>query len=257
VAAILLAAALGGAAQAQQGPITDPMAARLSAEGAGGIAAGIYTTDASRRYGSSRFVLEPYADEYLLRFDDSPEKFVLSMERGVLGSKLLRYDTGAPALRVSIWGGLTLYTPDAPYGVPATREGDAPDLALTPVSASDLSAAMQDESSHLAYVQNIALDFAADPSVLKADGETRAVAFDTLTNTVTGIERFLTAPSARQALTHRVSKVRVTEGAKPTLLIAGRDLMVSFVPGEGYDGRASSHAIAHELGKLLQVSTQE
>ena len=116
---------------------------------------------------------------------------------------------------------------------------------------------MHDESSHLSYVQNIALDFAADPSVMKSDGETRAVAFDTLTNTVTGIERFLTQPAARQALTGRISAVRVTEGAKPTLLIAGRALMVSFVPGEGYDGRASSHAVAHELGKLLQVSTPE
>jgi hypothetical protein len=245
--AILIAAA-SGAATAQD----DPMAARLSAEGVGGIAAGEYATD-----GGSRFVLEPYADEYLLRFADSPEKFVLSMERGVLGSKLLRYDTGAPALRVSIWGGLTLYTLDAPNGVPATRQGDAPDLALTPVSAPDLSAAMHDESSHLSYVRNVTLDFAADPAVMKADGQTRAVAFDTLTNTVTGIERFLAIPTARQALTHRVSSVRVTEGAKPTLLIAGRALMVSFVPGEGYDGRASSHVIAHELGKLLQISIPE
>lgn len=247
----LLSAALlgqGSAALAQN----DPLAARLSAAGVGGVAAGEYATDAGRQ-----FVLQPYSEEYLLRFSDSPEKFVLTMERGVLGSKLLLYDTGGTALRVSIWGGLTLYTQDAPNGVPATREGDAPALTLTPVSAPDLAGAMHDESGHLSYVQNIALDFAADPSVMKSDGETRAVAFDTLTNTAIGIERFLSQPAARQALTSRISAVRVTEGAKPTLLIAGRALMVSFVPGEGYDGRASSHAIAHELGKLLQVSTPE
>ena len=68
---------------------------------------------------------------------------------------------------------------------------------------------------------------------------------------------FQLAPGARQALIHRVGAVRVTEGAKPTVIIAGRSLMVSFVPGESYDGRASSHAIAHALGKLLQVSVSE
>jgi len=93
--------------------------------------------------------------------------------------------------------------------------------------------------------------------VMHADGATRAVAFDTLTNTVRGIERFLVQPAARKALTSRIDSVRVAEGARPTVLIAGRSLIVSFVPDEGYDGRASSHAIAHALGKLLQVQTPE
>jgi hypothetical protein len=170
---------------------------------------------------------------------------------------LLKYDTGATALRVSVWGGLTLYTQDVPGGAPATRQGEAPDAGMGSVSAFELGTAMHDEASHLSYVQSIALNFAADPAVMKAGGETRAVAFDTLTNTVTGIERFLAAPQARRELTRRINAVRVTEGAKPTVIIAGRALMVSFVPGEGYDGRASSHAIAHALGKLLQVSTPE
>jgi hypothetical protein len=116
---------------------------------------------------------------------------------------------------------------------------------------------MHDEASHLQYVCDIALNFAADPSVVAADAETRALAFDTLVNTGLGIERFIAQPGARQALIHRVGAVRVTEGAKPTVIIAGRSLMVSFVPGESYDGRASSHAIAHALGKLLQVSVSE
>jgi len=34
-----------------------------------------------------------------------------------------KYDTGATALRVSVWGGLTLYTQDAPQGLPATYQG--------------------------------------------------------------------------------------------------------------------------------------
>jgi hypothetical protein len=254
---ILLAAGLGMTAGGGAFGQADPMAARLSAERVSGIAAGAYVTDASATDGGRRFTIEPYGERYLLCFADNPEKFVLTVERGSLGAKLLKYDTGAMALRVSVWGGLTLYTQDAPGGMPATRQGDAPAPVVAPVSAHDLGAAMHDESSHLAYSQNINLNFVADPSVLSGDGETRAIAFDTLTNTVLGIERFLIAPAARKALARRIDQVRVTEGAKPTVIIAGRSLMVSFVPGEGYDGRASSHAIAHALGKLLQVSTPE
>ncbi|HEX4271731.1 MAG TPA: DUF4908 domain-containing protein [Rhizomicrobium sp.] len=257
-AVILLAAAaatglgMGGSAWGQ-----DPMSARLSAERVSDITAGSYGTDAAASNEGRQFTLEPYGEKYLLRFTSTPENFVLTVDRGVLGAKWLKYDTGATAIRVSVWGGLTLYTHDAPNGMPANRQGDAPAFGIASVSAPDLTAAMHDETSHLSYVQNLPLAFGADPSVIKSDGETRAMAFETLTNTVTGIERFLAAPAARKALTQRIDAVRVTEGAKPTIIIAGRALMVSFVPGEGYDGRASSHAIAHALGKLLQVSTEE
>jgi hypothetical protein len=245
---LMLALGPAGAALGQR----DPMAERLSAERVSDIAAGAYATDAGRQ-----FALAPYGEKYLLRFTDSPENFVMTVDRGSLGAKMLEYDTGATALRVSVWGGLTLYTSDAPNGVPATHQGDASLPNLTPVSAADLGAALRDEASHLSYLQNIALNFAADPEVMKSDGDTRAVAFDTLSNTGMGIERFLREPDAKKALVRRISTVRVTEGAKPTVIISGRSLMVSFVRGEGYDGRASSHAIAHALGKLLQVSTQE
>jgi hypothetical protein len=251
---LLLAAGISASGPARA---ADPMAARLSAERVGGIAAGTYAADAADGAGGRQFLLEPYGDKYLLRFLGEQEIFVLTVDRASLGARLLKYDTGATALRVSVWGALTLYTYDAPGGVPASRQGDAPIPSLTPVSAPDLNAAMQDESKHLRYSQNINLHFLADPGVMADDGEARAVAFDTLTNTVRGIERFLVQPAARKALTPRIDSVRLAEGAKPTVLIAGHSLMVSFVPDEGYEGRASSHAIAHALGKLFQVQTPE
>ena len=96
IASLALAAGLGlaGAAWGQ-----DPMTARLSAERVGDIAAGEYVTDTSSPGGGRQFSLEPYGDKYLLRFTDTPERFVLSVDRGVLGSKLLKYDTGATAMR--------------------------------------------------------------------------------------------------------------------------------------------------------------
>jgi hypothetical protein len=142
--------------------------------------------------------------------------------------------------------------------VPATHQGVAPLPAPLGVSADELQIAFNDESSHLTYVQNIALKFSADPAVLAADAETRGRAFDALINAAVGVERFLaSASSARQTLAKRINSVKVAEGGKPTIAISGQTLLVSFVPGEGHEGHASSLAVQQELGKLLATSARD
>jgi hypothetical protein len=230
------------------------MAQRLSRERVSAVAPGLYSVQ-----DGGSFVLQPYeGGRYLLRFTGSDETFVLTMERGSLGAKLLKYDTGALALKVSVWGGLTLYSDAAPQGLPATWQEDAPAPATLAVSAGELQAAFSDETGHLSYVQNIVLRFSADPAVLSADAETRGRAFDALTNAADGIARFLaTAPAARPLLAHRVTSVKMAEGGKPTVTLAGQTLLVSFVPGEGHEGHASSLAIAQELEKLFAISPRD
>jgi hypothetical protein len=257
LAFLLLAGTSLAWAQPDSPPGTPPgMASRLAAERIGAIKPGLYSADASD---GGSFILEPYGtNKYLLRFPDHAENFVLTVDRASLGAKLLKYDTGTTALRVSIWGGLTLYTQDAPQGVPATYQGAAPPTAPLAISAPELETAFNDETSHFAYVQNITLKFSADPAVLAADPETRGRAFDALTNAAVGIERFLASnPQARQALVKRVNSVKVAEGGKPTVTLAGQTLLVSFVPGEGHEGHASSLTIQQELSKLLAISAKD
>jgi hypothetical protein len=252
---LLLASASLAWAQRDAGPGTPPgMASRLAAEHVGPVQTGMYSAG-----DSGSFTLEAYGTgKYLLRFSGRPENFVLTMDRASLGAKLLKYDTGATALRVSVWGGLTLYTQDAPQGLPATYQGEAPTSAAMAISAGELQTAFGDEASHLTYVQNIALKFSADPAVMSADAETRGRAFDAMVNAAVGIERFLAAaPPARQVLIKRINSVKVAEGGKPTVTILGQTLLVSFVPGEGHEGHASSLAIQQELSKLLAVSARD
>jgi hypothetical protein len=252
-AALLFAATPSAWAQAYA-PSGYSMAARLSAERVGDVRPGIYSTGD----GSIVFTLEPYNDKYLLSFQNSPEVFVLSVEHGSLGARVLKYDTGTTAIRVSVWGGMTLYTSTAPGGIPATRQGDAPPPVQLAVSQPDLQTAMQDETSHLTYVQNVDLHFSADPSVLAADPETRGWAFGALVNAATGIERYLASlPTARQIFTKRINSVKLAEGGKPTITLAGQTLLVSFVPGEGHEGHASSLAIQEELSKLLANTAKD
>lgn len=234
-------------------PYAGSMAARLSAEQMGPVRPGVYSTGD----GSQIFTLSSYNGKYLLSFQNSPEVFVLSAEHGSLGARLLKYDTGATALRVSVWGGVTLYTQDAPGGMPATRQGDAPVPVALAVSQPELEAAMQDEASHLTYVQKVDLRFSADPAVMAADPQTRGRAFDALVNAAAGIERFLTQippaqlSQARAAFTRRVNSVKLTEGGKPAVALTGQTLLVSFVPDEGAEGHVSSLAVQQELSRLL------
>lgn len=248
--ASLLAATAVAVAQPDAGP---GMASRLHTERVSAVEPGLYSA------GDAGFTLEPYAsDKYLLRFTGGNESFVLSAERGSLGARILKYDTGATALRVSVWGGLTLYTLDNPGGIPAVRQGDAPVPTPLSVSSGELATAFADEAGHLTYVQKIAVKFSADPAVMQADPETRGRAFDALTNAAVGIERFLAAlPVARQLFAKRINTVKVAEGGKPTVTIAGNTLLVSFVPGEGHEGHASSLAIQQELARLFTATNKD
>ena len=250
-----MAAVLPALAQPDGGPGTPPgMASRLAAERVSTVQPGLYGAGEH-----DSFTVEPYGtNKYLLHFSDNPEIFVLTMERSSLGTKVLKYDTGATALRVAAWGGMTLYTQDAPQGLPATFQSDVPQPQPLAISANELTTAFGDESSHLVYVRNVALKFSADPSLVSSDPETRGRAFDAMITAAIGIERYVAAqPSARQVLGKRINSVKVAEGGKPTVAISGPTLIVSFVPGEGHEGHESSLAIQQELTKLLIVSPRD
>jgi hypothetical protein len=246
---LLLGLLFVGAGQAvlAQEP-SDPMAARLSAQKVSDVAAGSYSAA-----DDVNFTLIPYGDKYLLHFDGTAENFVLYGDRIALGGRELKYDTGAIALKISVWGGVTLYTQDAPGGLPATRTGDVAIPSRLAVPVASLATALTDEESHLNYTQHLKLHFSADAAVVKGGDDARAYAFDTLVNSEMGIERIIGTPAGRAAFTQRFDQVRIVEGDKPTIAISGHTLLVSFVPSSGAAGRASSRAIAYALGKMLAL----
>ena len=143
VIAVLLAGPAVNSAWAQPDAlpgVPPSMASRLAADRLSAVQPGVYSSGEK-----DSFTLHRYpGGKFLLRFSDAPENFVLSVDRGAMGTKLLRYDTGAMALRVSVWGGLTLYTLANPGGLPATRQGDAPPLPVLAVSVPEFKAALGD-----------------------------------------------------------------------------------------------------------------
>jgi hypothetical protein len=240
---LLLALMLPLAAGAQ-----DSIAQRLNTDRVGYLEPGTYV--AADRI---QFSLDALGANYLLRISGSPEIFVLYQDRASMGGRILKYDSGETALSVSGWGGLTLYVPSAPGGLPAERTGDSAMPAPYPVSLADVQSAAADEAQHLSYTHRLNVGFTANWNSLSDDPGARAFALDTMENTARGLDRFTASGAGREAIARRVDMVSLAEGPRPTITLNGRMLVVTFNPGRGYVGRASSRAIARALGTLFSI----
>jgi Domain of unknown function (DUF4908) len=201
-----------------------------------------------------QFELDSAGGNYLLRLRGSPEVFVLYADHGSLGGRILKYDSGETAINVAGWGGMTLYTDTAPQGLPAVRTGDSISPQPPLVSVQDMQNTAGDETEHLAYVRRINVQFTADWNALGNNPSLRTFAFDTMENAARGIERFCGAGAAHDNFARRISTVMIATGNRPTIALSGRTLTVTFNPGQGFIGRASSRAIARALGNLLSGS---
>jgi hypothetical protein len=204
--------------------------------------------------GDQRFSLDRYQNAFLMRFVGQPEIYVLYANYGSMGGRVLLYDSGAIAIQIAGWGGMTIYTDDHPEGLPTSRIGDSTPPVLAPISMQQMQSAADDETSHLSYVRGLKIAFFADQNAVSDNG-VRALAFDAMENAARGIDRFTANQAARNLFGQRVVAVRLQVSEKPTIKITDRVLIVTFNPRTGFFGRASSRAIATALGKVFGIPT--
>ena len=206
--------------------------------------------------GNIVFTLDRDGGHYLLRFANEPEIFVLYADHASLGGRVLKYDSGQVVLKITGWGGMTVYTDKKPDGLPAVRNGDSDPPSLPAVSLAAMKHAASDEAEHLAYMHRLNLSFSADWNKLAGDAGLRALSFDTLENTARGIGRFASMPKGQSAIASHVKIVMMAESRKPTLQLKGNTLIVTYDPDMGYAGRASSRAIARGLSKIFHIQSK-
>lgn len=243
---------LVGPLLAQPVAAQDSVLQRLSSDRLGHVDCGSYV--AGDRIG---FTVGAAGPDYLLRLEASPEVFVLHSDNAAMGGKVLRYDSGETALQVSGWGGITLYTDSEPVGLPAVRTGEATVPPPPDVSITELEDAAQDNTEHLAHAQRLDVEFSADWSGLAADAGARALALNAMENVARGLGRFGRSPQSRDMLARRVNLVMFAVAGRPTVTLVGKMLTVTFDPRQGYEGRASSRAIARALSGLLPKSQKQ
>ena len=214
---------------------------------------GSITTGSYQAGDNLRFSVDRDRDHFLMRIAGQPEVYVLYADYGSLGGRVLRYDSGAIAIQVAGWGGMTIYTDDQPQGLPAVRTGDSSAPNLPSVTFAQAQSAADDEAAHLSYARGVRVSFAADWNALASDSNLRALAFDAMENAARGIDRFTANQAARGNFTQKVTAVQIQTSEKPIIRMSGKTLIVTFNPRQGYMGRASSRAIAFALGKVFAV----
>jgi hypothetical protein len=194
----------------------------------------------------TEFIIDHRGDQVRLRFSDSDEVFYLSSEAAALGARVLKYDTGVPALRVAGWGGVTLYTPQDKTGVPAEYSDVVHNVDPPPVPAKDVKRFAAGLAHGLNSGGDLIIGFAADWNVLADSAGVRELVCDAMRNTTYALQQVATGPTRNEVADH-VHVVHIIEGNQPSALLRGGVLTVTVAPKMGEAGRPSSLAIAHAL----------
>ncbi len=231
------AAATGFAAPANAQQATRSEAPALSfSSSRASLSAGSqkYEDTASQR----SFVLDRSGDSALMKFDDSPEVYVLRSTTAQRGDAFLRSDAGELVLRVTELGNVISYLGDKD-GAPADVAGDA-----APLDAPSLSSSLTEQVKEAAG--RLGATAGHDVTIFGAGGFTdqEGWAADALMVTVFGVER---AEAARAGSVQKLRAVRLVRGKAPSVAFSDGELVMGVNPQAGYAGRPSSEAVAAVL----------
>ncbi|HXJ02891.1 MAG TPA: DUF4908 domain-containing protein [Micropepsaceae bacterium] len=196
------------------------------------------------------FTVDHRDGQVRLRFLDDDEVFYLSSEPAPMGGRVLKYDTGAVALQVTGWGGLTLYTMEARNGLPAELNEAIQSVDPPPVDAKQVKAFAAKLAEDLSAAEDFAVGFAADWDNLAQSDELRSLGCDAMRNVAYALKQ-LGKSGRRARLSERIHIIRVIRGTKPGVTMQKGILAVTIAPQEGPSARPSSLAIEQAIEAAL------
>jgi hypothetical protein len=200
--------------------------------------------------GDTSFVLDRSTNMILLRFEDSPEIWVLTPQPAPHGDIIYKNDVGEPMLRSTWLGGLTLFTHGHPSGAAASLVGEAQELHPTPIlSPSALLLRLTQASARSARVAQRPVEFEA-PDVTPL---TASLVADAALVATEAITKATQTPRGRQMVS-KLNRVSLVLGRKPTVTFSQGVLQITIAPPIGglpardcVAGRPSSLRIAVAL----------
>jgi hypothetical protein len=185
--------------------------------------------------GDHVFVLDRTGEPPLLKFQDSFEIFALDRVPASRGDEILRTDTGEDLVRVTTLGAVTLYPPEKPTGMPATRLGSA-----DPLPALDDAPPNMVEAFRLLTLTAGGVEVDAPVSPASEAGSNALVA-DAARLTAEGLRA--SGAGGRPDIV----RIAFVFGAGADARIEDGALVIQIDPERGYAGRPSSLKIADAL----------
>jgi hypothetical protein len=179
------------------------------------------------------------APEALLRFDDSPEVWVLESSPAPGGGHIYRNDAGERMLREAGLGGLTLYTAGEPDGVPVSILGDADELLPPPITSPDVMTLLDVQAAARAIrATQHQINFATSPmrpQWMPIFAEAINIAADAIVK--------LSRQKQARTFLAKLDTVQFTAGPRPDVSVTGSVMTITLAPGKGFAGRPSSSLI--------------
>jgi uncharacterized protein DUF4908 len=190
------------------------------------------------------FVLDRTQPVPMLKFEDSPEVWVLAANPAPRGDVIYKNDMGEPMLRATRLGGFTLFSEDRPSGEAVSLVGGgAPPLRLAPMGP-------QAVFERLAQASLRASRAARRPMLFEAEATpaSSALIADAAVVTSLAIIRIAQRGDGRSMLA-RFNRVRFEEGRKASAGLKDGVLRIVVAPSEGLAGRPSSNRILKAVAK--------
>ncbi len=184
---------------------------------------GVYRDNAD---GDPAFVLDRSARSViLLKFEDSPEVWLLSAHPAPRGDVIYKNDVGEAMLRATRLGGLTVFTPAEPEGMPAALVAEAPPMRLAPTpSAAGFLVRMEIASARAARAMQHGVAF--DTHDLSPD--ILPIVLDAANVTAEAVIVVSKRPEGRRLLA-RLVHVSFTPGRRPSASMANGTLEIVVV----------------------------
>lgn len=194
--------------------------------------AGRYVSD-----GGEGFILDDTGNQTLLRFERRDETWVLRPTAAPRGDVIYRNDAGEQVLRVTPDGGLTVYTPVARGGSPASFSGPGPGLTLPALGPARLFNLMARRSGMITQALGRLVEINVDTGE-----DSEAVTVDALIIATDAVMRIARSPTARPSLS-RLRSISIIEGSNASVIYSGNELKIVVSVAQGLAGRPSSSRI--------------
>ena len=187
------------------------------------------------------FILDRSGQRPLLRFDRRDETWVLRPSAAPRGDVIYRNDAGDQLLRVTPGGGMTVYTPRAPGGSPASLSGPGQNLTPPTLGPAQLFQLMARRSAMLSQVMGRLIEINVD-----TDGEAEGLAVEALILSTDAVFRIARSPTARSSL-DRLRSITIIEGQRASVIYSRGDLRIVVAPVQGAAGRPSSARVIRTI----------
>ncbi len=200
---------------------------------------GHYSSEA----GEEGFVLDRRGELARVKFADSEEILLLEMVPGPNGNTILKDECGATVLRLTPFGGATVYEAQTTIGSAYGRTEAARPLELAPRSRLEVQSEADQRLSMFNGAYGLELQYEADWGAGDQISLGNATLGDAIENAVTALERLAMDPIGLEILTERVRRLTFEVSGVKQIGLQGDNLVIFYVQDQGLEGRPSSASI--------------